>query len=178
MIQAQSFEPGKMYFVRVLAPEGVTMLFMPASTQPGPGRLPTYEGWHLRAVVNDGSSRAEAILGQTRTATPGFDTREDSLLPQGIGGLQVRILNDGELYRDIRRLNRRETYRLRIEGLVPGRQYTIGFALNHGHLSHFTLTDLTRGTVGSYVPSQPVGYSFRAVGTSHRIDVTVPGPRE
>ncbi|MCW5943070.1 MAG: hypothetical protein KIS66_12620 [Fimbriimonadaceae bacterium] len=135
------FEPGVGVFVRVLAPEGLTLLFEPASgASPSPLVVPgTDASWALRIVTRNGASVTDAIVGQHRQATDGFDKALDSALPPGVGGTQASL--KGSLYRDVRPLGRASGYSLAIDDLEIGKTYTMAFTLLRGDLREFALTD-------------------------------------
>lgn len=170
MVAATSFQPGKAYYVRVLAPEGVTLVFYPSTTPQRPGSPFVPTGWHVRALVRRGNESAAAIIGQTTTATRAMDRREDGLLPPRTGGFQVVIEGAGNLYREMRPLGVAEDrFRLRIEGLQPGKEYIMDIQPQLGTPPRFVLFDNANG-VFSY-RSAPTQYRFRASGTTHRIEL-------
>jgi hypothetical protein len=154
---ATLFEPGKGYFVRCLAAEGVTLVFRPASgptTSAQTRTRGTSGNYRIRVDVTGGGEAARAILGLSDTATQRFDPAEDSPLPPGIGGLQVVSVNDGRWYRDTRRRKGRPTFTVQLEGLRPGRRYRVQF-----------LEELMRSPHLSVLA--PGGKSFRIRGSGH-----------
>jgi hypothetical protein len=185
---AANFQPGKGYFVRVLAPEGVTLLFNPpAGLAPdGGGRsrgvlqmdgdvlvremAAQGAGWRYRISLVTSGHRADAFFGQTATATRGFDPREDSGAPPSIGGMQV-VLEGGidRLHTDVRRLGQSERYRIRLEGLQPGRRYALHFTPEAGLLSPFVGRDLTTRKLFQ-IPRRGQ-YLFAARATTHVIEI-------
>jgi hypothetical protein len=178
---ATTFEPGKGYFVRVLAPEGVTLLFEPPSGQgiagfPSDGRSPASvgaSGWQMRARLIDGPLSSDIIFGQTRSATRGYDRREDSGLPQGIGGLQMYVQGPERMYRDIRHLGQPDNYVLEMEGLQAGKTYRVEMTIMRGRVNRFTVYDPIAGIRRLVRPNYT--YTFRAKGPTHRVDVRIPG---
>lgn len=142
------FEPGVGAFVRVLAPEGVTLLFEPASvTSPSPlAVIAPGEAWAMRVVTRQNASVTDAIIGQHRRATDGFDAAYDSPLPPGVGGTQASL--KGSLYRDMRPLGQASAYTLELNDLEVGKTYAMTFTMLRGTVRDFALTDrLGRGTI-------------------------------
>lgn len=91
MIPASVFEPGKAYFVRVLAPEGITLVFDPQSGQSrgasnAMSATPVVNGWRMGVTLIDDDFRVGAQIGESSTATLGFDPKEDSPLPPAPAG--------------------------------------------------------------------------------------------
>jgi hypothetical protein len=181
MTVATTFEQGKAYFVRVLAPEGVTLVFAPPpgtlahvaqSISPRVTVVPP-SGWKLGVKIQHDRFSSQAILGQSRSATRGFDPAEDSGLPPGIGGLQVVLENLESLYRDIRALGSAESYRVRLEGLQRGKEYKVTFPMISGRLDRFSLYD----GAGRFIRSMSPGgvYTFVATGTTQGLEMRVSG---
>lgn len=173
MVAATKFVPGKAYYVRVLASQGVSLLFFPSNFSARIGHPFVATGWRLSAKISTQTSQAEAIIGQSVTGTRLFDRREDATLPPGIGGMQIAIEAADSLFKDVRRLNTGETYRLRIEGLVPNRSYTIRFAAVQGSPPSFTLVDSANQATRSLTPGS--SYTFVARASTQRIEIKVFG---
>lgn len=147
MVAATQFEPGKGYFVRVLAAEGATLLFSPQSplAAGGAGRarsvpIPAPGGWSMKLSFSDSLQSASAILGQRSNASRGVDLREDGGIPPGIGGFQAWIDNGTPLYRDVRPLEP-TVYRMRLEGLRPRKRIRLSFEMLEGTLREFEIYD-------------------------------------
>ena len=181
MVAATTFEAGKMYFVRVLAPEGSSLLFEP-DTPLGPisrqggstGGQSNGGGWQVRTTITEHQGRsAQSFIGQSTTATRGFDSREDSGLPPGFAGLQVWSQSGEALYRDTRKLGQAETYRMRIEGLRVGNMYSLILSNVSGSQTYLDLYDPVRG-LRRRVPTNYV-YTFQATGTTRSIELSVAG---
>lgn len=183
MTAATVFQPGKAYFVRVLAAEGVTLLFSPqTSFRPGGPSNPQGGGfngfggdpsWTLKATISLGGHRSEAFLGQSRSATMGFDAREDSSLPPSMGGLQLALVNSEPRYRDARPLFARTTYRMKAVGLVPGKTYTVRMEYAAGSLKMYEFRDAGRAFRTLVRGPAPFTYTFRATGTERAFEVKV-----
>ncbi|HVL38072.1 MAG TPA: hypothetical protein VM328_01655 [Fimbriimonadaceae bacterium] len=157
MVAATSFEPGKAYYVRVMAAEGLTLLFSPA-TPLGPTRAPQVTaqasaapragllgGWVMKLSLE--GLPVAAFIGQRPSATRGFDRPFDSELPPLMGGPQIWIENGSRLYRDTRSLGMRETYQVRLTGLVPGRRYGFRTAMVEGNQRSITIIESGRRRV-------------------------------
>ncbi|HZH99145.1 MAG TPA: hypothetical protein VEX38_09260, partial [Fimbriimonadaceae bacterium] len=173
MVPATSFEPFKAYFVRVLAPEGVVMTFAPASSKAATTTSKTPTGWQTRVTLIGTDGRSEGFIGQSSTASRNFDRYEDSGLPQGPGGLQLLSEATEHLYRDIRQIGMGDTYKLRMDGLVAGRSYTVWFNPALGSAPGFVLRDRD-ALVYRQMPAQSA-YTFTAKSTTHRIEILVNG---
>jgi len=165
MVAASAFEAAKAYYVRVLAPEGVSLAFFPAgmSSMPIPPRaaVPPAASWQMR--LNLLGTCALAFLGQSSTATPLVDPREDAPMAPRTGGLQITIDGAAPLYRDMRRLNAPSTYRVRLEGLTRGSYYQLAFEPFAGQSPPFLLLDRTTGRV-----------LFMRAGQVHAFNATSP----
>jgi len=176
---ATLFEPGKGYFVRVLVPEGVTLLFEPStitgdrSSRSRSASVPVGQpSWLLRLRLEDGPYLTNAFVGQSLTATPGFDPKEDSGAPPSFGGMQLSIENVEPLYQDIRRSGAESVYRVRAVGLVPGRLYRLRQTALKGRLE-YQFRDLENGASGTI--RQDWNYGFRARSSQHRFEIRVRG---
>jgi hypothetical protein len=179
LVPATSFDPGKAYYVRVLAPEGVTLLFLPSSPLLGPYVKPdatnrvTGNGWDLRLEFNGNGRTVSAHIGASSTATSRFDGKEDSGMPPGIGGFQATVIDSQPLFRDIRELGQDHTYTVRLDGLVKGLSYRLNPVLTKGAVFRIGLTD----TGNPNAPFLRLGqsYSFVASGPSRVLKLTVRG---
>lgn len=173
MIPAARFEPGKMYFVRVLVAEGISLLFRPTTLTAKPGPPLPNSGWRIRASLAAGPNVTSSVFGQSTTGTRSLDRREDSGIPPRIGGVQIYVESTEPLYKDVRRMNVGETYRLRVDGLVKDRVYTVNFGQILGTAPPFVLRDpawLVQRTLQA-----PASYTFRAKAASHRLEILVYG---
>ncbi len=173
-VAATSFEPGQAYFVRVLVPEGASLVFAPASDarSRSSAPAPTSDGWRVRATLV-GGGRSQAVIGQSSTATSGFDAREDSPIAPPFAGPLIQVLNDTRLYRDVRRYGRTERYTLGLSGLTPGRSYRVDLERMKGGVSTVTYTHPITGLERSV--SLPASIGFKAQGTEARIAVRAGG---
>lgn len=143
LVAATQFEPGKGYFVRVLAAEGASLLFTP-QTPLLPGRtrtaVPVPDAWSMELTFDDKQQQASVILGQRVGAARGIDWREDGAMAPGIGGFQAWIDGGAPLYRDVRPVEP-TVYRVRLEGLRPRKGIRLTFAMLAGDLREFEVYD-------------------------------------
>lgn len=171
-VVATDFQPGEAYYVRVLAPEGVTLLFEPAPAPLAVSRRPAREGWLAQFVVTGGGRSSDSFLGATRTATRGFDPKQDSGSPPPMGALQAVFETSQRLHQDIRTYGAAETHRLRLEGMTPGGYHTLKLFLSHGSIPHLRVKDDVTGFVRNLRPG--ASFSFRPSKTVQTFTVTVP----
>jgi hypothetical protein len=163
---ASSFEPGKAYFVRVLASEGVTLTFQPqdftGSMPQTVAAIPPPSGWRLGLTLRYGrtSLKASATVGQSATATRAYDPREDSGMPPGIGGFQLIVEDYEPMYRDIRPIGG-EVYTLHLQGLTPGRTYMLDFKTLLGTVPPLSLRDSNGRSLGTIRPGSSFSYYAR-----------------
>lgn len=173
-----TFPQGKGVLVRVLAPEGVTLLFRPlqagtifhGNTLIAPPPPPT--GWRMALSLKDTKNTAKVIIGQSQTATRGFDPREDSGMPPTMGGLQLTVQGTESFYRDIRAYGT-ETYQVRIDGLRAGTTYRLDSKMELGRAGMMTISDANNRPIKTI----PAGSSFvfLATGASQTYKITVAG---
>jgi len=168
---ATSFEPGKAYFVRCLAPEGVTLLFFPSANILRPAPIRAVTGWQMGATVSDSRSAVPVVFGRSNTATSVVD-REDSLIPPRIvGGLYATMeVGTAELYRDVKHIGGRDHFSLRLEELKPGTYYSIKLQPQRGGNRKFWIRDYYEFV--SHPVTTPGVFRFRATKTSHRFIIT------
>jgi hypothetical protein len=167
MSPATEFEPGKAYFVRVLAPEGVTLSFQPglpsSPLQGFTAVAPPLSGWRLGLKMRYGRSlQASAVVGQSATATRSFDPREDSGMPPGIGGFQLIVEDYEQMYRDIRPMGGGEAFTLKLQGLTPGRVYAIDFTRQFGTVPSLSLREPGGRNLGTILPGHTFNYYARS----------------
>lgn len=176
---ATQFEAGKGYFVRVLVPEGVTLLFEPTTLAaqgraPLGGSPPPPPDWKLGLKLEDGPYTAQAYVGLSRTATSVFDSREDSGLPPSLGGMQLSIEGTESLYQDMRRTGTPTTFKVKAQGLIPGKLYRLRMEFLNG-TTPYTFTDPTIGAGG--IIRQNWRYTFRAFSSSRVFEIIQRGGR-
>ena len=177
MVAATTFEPGKGYFVRVLAAEGATLLFTPQTPLGARGRAPEPragghppDAWLLGANFDDGGQRSGTLLGEAPGASRGFDPREDGGLPPGIGGFQAWVENAERTYRDIRPLGN-ATYRIQLEGLRPYRTVELTFDQLAGRVDRLTVYNPVTNQRKGMLPSQT--FRFRPRSAQQWIEISV-----
>lgn len=193
MVPATVFEPGRAYFVRVLAAEGVTLTFVPSTPVFGPvsgtgggafaaaasgssiaNPAPDRNRWRMRVRLTHLGRQVWAELGQSSLATDAFDPRHDAGLAPGAGGPQVQIQGEDRLYRDMRRTGENSRYRVKLENLRPGTAYTIRFERIEGSLPRLTYWDVSTGA--SMRIQHGTSLTLRARSTEHVFDVSVRWP--
>jgi hypothetical protein len=153
---ASTFQQGKAYFVRVLAPEGITLSFAPSGgTGFGPSRAPSAApttGWRMKVSMAQGAQKSYAVIGQSPTATKAFDPREDSGMPPGIGGFQAIVEDYEPLFRDVRSVGF-QSYTVHLQGLTPGKVVKVDFQYLFGKVpTTFQLRDGNGKSLGSGRP--------------------------
>lgn len=179
---ASSFEPGKAYFVRVLAPKGVVMLFSPSAlsgtsltrSTTAMSKTVTADGWQLAVdMTYDRKLSARAIIGQSSSASRGYDPKEDSGMPPGIGGFQVIVEGTEAMYRDIRPLGAQEVYSLHLQGLTKGKLHRLNFTTLKGSVKTFSLRDGSGKNLGTIRPG--FTYNFVPKQSDQWIQVVIGG---
>lgn len=190
MVPATAFEPGRAYFVRVLAAEGATLTFFPSNpvfgsvfgrSTGGPNwsassvstapTVPDRRRWRMRVVLNQAGRRVWAEIGQSSLASDSFDPAIDAGLAPGAGGPQVVVAPDARLYRDMRKIGANSRYRIRLENLRPGTAYTIRFERIEGTVPRLSYWDTATGA--SMRVQNGTTLTFRARSTEHLFDVDV-----
>ncbi len=146
-VPATQFELGKAYFVQVLAPEGVTLVFQPSGVSGSSIPMAaTYAasptGWQLQVQIKLNQQSTRAIIGQSTTATRSFDAKEDSAMPPSFGnGFQMIVEDTERMYKDIRGIRAGESYTIRLQGLTPNRVHAMSFTKLFGNVPSLTLVD-------------------------------------
>jgi hypothetical protein len=96
----------------------------------------------------------------------------DSELPPTVGGLQVAVMTDRAMFKDVNVLGDAETFHVLVKGLVPGERCVLRWSRLVGRKS-VTLYDVeTRRTRRL---SEDGSFVFNAAGTTHRFEVRVGG---
>lgn len=172
MAPVTTFEPGKGYYVRCLAPEGVTLLFEPATPSTRESRTSTtahLDGWEVVGTLKGVGGMAKIVIGATTGATRGFNARFDSAVPPRlVGGLQM--VSSGNLFRDVRDRFTKETWTLKLQGLKPGKSYMLSFGRTRGPIEALSVYDpMIRRTTKVLVPSL---YRFTASSSTRTLTVT------
>ncbi|MFN3730002.1 MAG: hypothetical protein ACK4XJ_09850 [Fimbriimonadaceae bacterium] len=126
MEPATRFEPGKAYFVRVLAATGATLLFSPNGTG-GFSREFAMSGtqFHKRLILTGDGMRSTVEIGAASIAKNGFDPSLDSQAPPTVEGIRMTIKNDGDWFRDIRKAANTHRFEASLTGLRPLAIYSI-----------------------------------------------------
>lgn len=185
---ATSFQPGQAYFVRCLAAEGAVLVFDPVSRARSFHSdmlkgLPTATAtttttppltWQLQINASGNGAKSDCYVQMSRTATTGFDPKEDSTLPPSVsGGFQASLVGASPLYRDTRPTSASQSYGLRLDGLVKGQTYTIVMTQTLGLQPRATLVDSVNHV--KLPLKNSTRYSFRATATSQTFTISVGG---
>ncbi|MBX3119849.1 MAG: hypothetical protein KF784_12345 [Fimbriimonadaceae bacterium] len=176
MTAATNFQPGKMYFIRVLAAEGASLLFTPATPLlPGSAQLsavpvPSPSNWGLRVTLTDWYRESSVIVGGSATATSSFDPKEDTAFPPAFSqGMQVAV--EGGLYRDTRKAPAPQVYKINLTGLKKNQRYWVRINPETGKLKRYIFRDLDtpsyRSVTGSFE------YTFTTSKTEKTIVIIV-----
>ncbi len=162
-VVASAFAPRKAYFVRCLAPDGVTLLFTNISGAPARSRANLSWRAKIRAIVGQQSVAAEAAIAP--------DNRMRSFMPPAItGGLQ---LNVDDAYRSVRR-EKGHIFRVTVTGLKKGQIVNLLFDQDISFAPGSQLRDPRRKTVTT-LGRWSARYDFRAEGTTESFDLFVAG---
>lgn len=177
MVAASAFEATKAYFVRVLAPEGVNLVFFPSvmSSRPTPPAAPVPPpapvSWQIRAWIQ--GTKSYAFIGQSSSATAALDNREDAPMAPRTAGLQMTVDGSVPMYRDMRRLNVPSMYRLRMEGLTKGLTYRLQLDPFKGTAPPLIVFD--RGNGRMWFMSAPAVHTFTANSSTQLLEIHVHG---
>lgn len=117
--------PGQAAFVRILAPEGATLVFPPFSSN---REQASRSNDLYRLNLIGGGEQSFGEIGLSRTATSGWDKVEDSELPPTLGGLQVSMANSRRYVREVRRIGQTQIYNVTLENLRIGSEYELALA--------------------------------------------------
>ncbi len=173
---ATQFEPGKAYFVRVLAPEGVSMLFEPSGSTDGrAAALPNLAtGWKMKVTFKDGARQSVCFIGGEPNASKAFEPQFDSPLPpQFANGVQVYSEGGGRQFQDVRKFGQGETFFMRADGLTPGKRYTYRFEFVQGSLPNYVFVDPSAVIYKTWSGTKE--YSFTALQKQKRIEIRING---
>lgn len=172
MVPATQFQPGRMYFVRVLVAEGATLLFAPSGpSRPGSGTSgaapPRYT---MKFQIERNGFRSHVVIGQSASATSNFDRKEDAELPPGSFGLQATV-EENRLYRDMRRSYDTSTYTIRFDGLQPNATYRLACSYLQG--AHLRYKVRRQGTPAWQTFDDPAILTIRPSAATVRYEVKV-----
>jgi len=156
-VATTQIEAFKGYWVRVLAAEGVTVLFRGGSGL-GPRSSfspPAANGWDVKLEMrSEDGNRTYASIGTDSRASEGYDRTLESPLPPAFGAtLQLAIphtdwgANSGDFYSDLRPDSGKATWKFKASGLSPGKNYTISWPAlaTMKREVRLTLTDVATG---------------------------------
>jgi len=170
MVPANSFEPGKAYFVRVNRAEGAVLVFVPPGGPNKPQtrghKIPNYHVlWETKITMMDRQGNISPVtIGQAQGAGRGFDPALDSDLPPLMPGFQIAVRNRSMMFKDMRAANTNESYDLELKGLKTGERYALRFQPRVGSKT-LALTDrgVTQGV------SSNTDYVFVANATTMKM---------
>ncbi|NSW79792.1 MAG: hypothetical protein HPY54_12240 [Chthonomonadetes bacterium] len=131
---ATTLQPWEGYWLRVLVTEGVTLTFpAPASTRRASTRSTMAQpGWLVTVTARAGDSLAQVRLGQSPSASEGFDPHWDSEAPPAFGQMMQMAVNNPEWGKhaghyavDVRREGARTAWLLQVRSPVPDTEFTL-----------------------------------------------------
>ena len=171
-VQATEFDPGVGYFVSVIAPEGVSLVFDPDTALLKAVQPNAASGWQLRFSATANGTTTSSIIGAAANGSDALNFAVDSTLPPAIaGGLQAYSVNGDRLFRDIRPINTYQTYTLNVDGLTAGQSYVVNFKSIVGRSKFFTVVD--RATGQARMMYSGASWTLQAYGTSATLYVVV-----
>ena len=111
-------------------------------------------------TLTDGSFRVGAQIGESTTASRGFDAREDAELPPAFsGGRQVVVTDIGSMYRDVRALGVPEVYTVQIQGLMSGKRYALTFDRIRNNPGVFALLRSNGSMIGYFAVGMQIDFT-------------------
>ncbi|MBS1724005.1 MAG: hypothetical protein JSS66_13755 [Armatimonadetes bacterium] len=175
MVPTTTFAPGKAVFVRANRPEGAVLLFVPSGGTRGNrpnGDRPQYHlVWEDKVTLIDARGRSSTVsIGQAGGASNSVDRALDSELPPLFGGMQLGVLGQRWLFRDIRGGPDRQVYTLKMTGLKSGRRYALRFAPSYRSPYLFVQDGSNR-----FVVTSNTEYVFSATSPNRTISVAIGG---
>lgn len=173
-VQGTEFDPAIGYFVRVLAPEGISLVFDPnTSLQKSVRPASATVGWQMKFTATTNGLSSSSIIGTASNGSNTVSYAVDSSLPPPISnGLQAYSSNGDRLFRDIRPLNTQQTFNLKVEGLTAGQDYTIKFTNLAGRTKVFVVADRATGKARTMFSG--ASWTLHAYGPTATIAVVVP----
>lgn len=172
-VAGTEFDPGVGYFVRVLAPEGVSLVFDPDTALLKSVRPAIASGWQLEFSATSNGQTTSSIVGEAANGSNTPNYAVDSALPPAFaGGLQAYSVNAQHLYRDIRPLNTRQGFTLHVDGLTPGQSYTINFKTLLGRTKIFTIVNRDTGLARTMFGG--ASWTLQAAGSTATFYMVVP----
>jgi len=162
-VNATVFAPRKAYFVRCLAPNGVTLLFTNLASAPGQSRANMTWRAKIKAIVGKQIVTAEAAIAP--------DNRMKSVMPPAItGGLQLQV---DQAFRSVRR-EKGHVFRLTLSGLKKGQIVNLIFDQDISYAPGSQLRDPRRKTATT-LGRWSARYDFRAEGSTETFELFVTG---
>lgn len=133
---ATVLQPWEGYWLRVLVTEGVTLTF-PAPTASRARSRATASanpGWRVTLTARSGAGQAQVQVGQSPSATDGFDPVWDSEAPPAFGQMLDLALHNsdwgalaGRYAVDVRREGAKATWRLQLRSPAPDTEVTLAW---------------------------------------------------
>lgn len=168
-------QPGTAYFVRCLSSQGAVVSFnenlsgVPARSAV---KAPSLK-WQMKLDITGPAGSTDCYIATSASGTQGFDAKEDSTLPPSIGGFQAKLDGTTPLYRDVRKTGSQQIYMLKLDQLIPGKEYSIQMTPDIGYTNWVTLYDPTART--NFRPYKGNTYKFRAKKSVQEFRITVVG---
>jgi len=192
-VRATTLEPWKGYWIRVLVSEGVTITYPNPATKaarskgvgrrvPGVGsdsRRPTSAGggWAIPLILRGPNGvGATAYLGQSDSATTGYDATLDALRPPDFSRAVPSIgfhhpdwgANAGVYYSDVRRSGSRDPWEVTVHTPEPNKRYTLSWRNLTGVPRSIRLLLEDTATGRRLYLQTASSYTFTASGSSTR----------
>ncbi|MDW8105992.1 MAG: FlgD immunoglobulin-like domain containing protein [Armatimonadota bacterium] len=129
-VRATQLEPGRAYWIRVLRPEGVTLLFAPPTRS---SRAPAHEqpAWAMEVALQSPVGGGVVVLGLDNTAR--VRSHADSqALPPALPGMSVFGIREGDgelLAQAVKPVGTRQEWTLLIAPAEPNREHTLTWQL-------------------------------------------------
>lgn len=171
-VAATEFDPGVGYFVRVLAPEGLSLTFDANGLQLMARRQQTVKGYGLRVHAISAEGEAVVVVGEAPRGGNTFSSTVDSPLPPAFsGGLQAYSVKGTHLYRDMRKVNAYHVYAVKVDGLTAGESYVLRFDMEYGRIRTFQVVDLATHKSRTMFPG--ASWTLKAKSSTESFSIVV-----
>ncbi len=132
--------------------------------------------WEAQVTVKSPSFvTSTAIIGQASNGSKGFDPSEDAELPPFVSpGFQASIVNGQGLFKDIRVYGIKETFTVKLDGLIVGQQYRVTLDIIAGSPALKIYDPTTRQTE---TVQDGMTFTFNAIAPTQTFDITSGGIR-
>lgn len=165
---AGTFEVGKGYLVRVIAPDGVSLLFSPVSRSRDGGN-DRERKWEVQAELTGGAETAAVRIGMSERASRDSDRLDTPLPPRIVGGLRGYLGGAPALFRDTRGWSKAETFKVTFEGLKPGKAYTLLLDRIGSTTVSLRIKDTRSGKVTNYPSKRAYAFTPREASRTFQI---------